>query len=1059
MHSLSGGVKMLDVVKWAIPGLITLTSISIIAALAYVAVWYSIKEKYLLLWSLGWAFFGTRYLFDMISFKIVTLWPQIFVDLMVVCSTSFFWAGFLLLIKSKNRYKKVVPRVLLSLAYILSVIFKFVWDKSNLASIPVYFSSGLLIVIIGWEFLRKKYDFHHYNATIPLGISMILWGVHRLNYPFLRYSSSFVPYGYFSGSILSACVAIFLLGLAIEKEKYQKDISIARYKKFFENSRDVMLLFNNEGIIIEVNKAAEKAYGYSKRELCGKHISYIEVVKNEDYYQEPKCMSLHESIHKRKDGRRFPVELSSQVIKIGDEEIYLAIIRDITERKEYEERLKRSQEFYLYLFDQVPMAMWRAGINGQFNYFNRRWLSFTGKTSEEEIGLEWTKGIHPDDRDLFMQSYIRAIMSKEPFEATYRFRRFDGEFRWIINVGYPFIDLDNRYAGYIGTCFDVTDERVSQERIRELQESLSITLRSIDDAVIATDITGEIRIMNLAAEKLIGIKEEEAIKRHFSEVVHLYLADNTECSKEFLEWIRQDQKVDQREFYLRKKDGTFCSVSHSSNTIKKEDGSVEGIVIVLRDITKEREAQLELQSSEMKYRTTFENIGTGLLIAREDMIIELVNREMEKLTGYKKEELERKMSWHQFVSLKDLNRMKEYNKQRFSRTGSPPKVYEFTLVDRHGVEHNVLCNVELLPSEKQIVASWVDITERKKAEEKIRYLSYHDHLTGLYNRAKCEEEMAKLDKVENLPLSVIMGDVNGLKLVNDAFGHERGDKLLINIARILSENTRDTDIVARWGGDEFIILLPKTTKEEAQIVLDTIRETCATTEHEYNLNVQVSISLGVGTKTEPTQDIKEVIIRAESDMYSQKIQESHEFKAKVFASLEERLLEKNKETREHVLRVKKISERIGKAIGLTQSQLEELTMAAALHDIGKVGVDESLWTRAEGLTQEELEKLKQHPIIGYHIIKTYPQLSGVAEAVLSHHERWDGKGFPQGLKKTEIPIMARIIAIADAFDALTSHGNTSSPALVDKALEELEENKGTEFDPELIEAFIKTYRQ
>ncbi len=1042
---------------WIMPGIIVLSSICYLSTFVYIAIGKTLKQRHHYLWALAWLFFGTRYVFDILSFRSSSLIWFILKDIMVCFSALYLIKGYLYLIKDNNKWKLLGLRLALFIATFWTIFFQVVVPIPKIASMPVYIITGLLTIIMGWSIYKSNHNLIHIKSSKGLGLALILWALHRLNYPFFSNNIAIAPYGYLLAAILTATVSLFLFELTVETETYEKDSSITRYRLLFENARDVIMLTSQTDQIIEVNRAAEKTYGYRKEELIGKNLAIIRdpsTNTDNDYYF---SSHLYQTVHQRKNGSTFPVEISVQVMNLGNDEVQIVAIRDISERKADEEKVKKSQEFYLSLFEQLPMPMWRASSTGQFDYFNKSWLHFTGKTSEEEAGLNWTEGIHRDYKDAFMQAYLKAIWRKEPFTITYRFRRQDGEFRWVINVGRPFTDLDGNYAGFIGTFFDVTNEIESREEIRELKERLSITLRSINDAVIATDMDGFITLFNREAENLIGIKESEALGCHFTDKLVLCDESKTNCSIDLLQSIRQGVKYNKKELFLSVNEEKTIPVAHSANLIRKEDGVVEGMVLVLRDITQEKEAEKKLRDSEARYRTTFENNGTALLIANNDGVIELVNREMEVLTSFSKEEIEGKMSWKDFVAPKDLDRMLGYNRQRFSSLGTPPKLYEFTILDRYGKERAVFCSVELLPGEKKIVASWVDLTERKRAEEKIIYLSYHDHLTGLYNRAKFDQELERLNQPENLPLSIIIGDLNGLKLVNDAFGHEKGDELLKNIAQILQSSTRDTDIVARCGGDEFIILLPKTSFEEASSILEGIKETCATTESTSDLDVYVSISLGLGTKTHPEENVQDIINQAESDMYSQKIDDASEYKAKVLSSLEARLLDRNKETKSHVLRVKKISRKIGKAIGLTKTQLDELTIAAALHDIGKVGIDEHLWVKAENLEEDALEKIKQHPIIGYHIIKTYPQLSGVAEAVLSHHERWDGKGFPKGLKKTEIPIMARIIAIADAFDAMT---NTKKPVLyqdTDKVLKELTKGKGTEFDPELVDAFLETF--
>lgn len=359
-------------------------------------------------------------------------------------------------------------------------------------------------------------------------------------------------------------------------------------------------------------------------------------------------------------------------------------------------------------------------------------------------------------------------------------------------------------------------------------------------------------------------------------------------------------------------------------------------------------------------------------------------------------------------------------------------------------------DINLLQLAARIISEYI---LRKKFEEKILFLSYHDQLTGLYNRRFMEEEIRRLDTPRQLPVSVIVGDVNGLKLTNDVFGHRAADLLLKKAAEIIKESCRREDIIARWGGDEFVILLPRTDMKAAEEIVRRSKNKCAL---DSEGPVQVSIALGYATKNKAEENIWQVLKEAEEWMYRHKLLQSKGYRNAVISFLKATLFEKSMETEEHAERLREISLKIAKGLGLSAKQMDELELLAVLHDIGKVAIKESILLKPGPLTEKEWEEMKKHPEIGCRIAQNTPELAFIAEYILCHHERWDGRGYPSGLKGEEIPLLSRILAVADAFDAMTNDRPYRKAISREEALVELERNAGTQFDPEVVSAFIES---
>ncbi|OPJ61263.1 HD domain-containing phosphohydrolase [Clostridium chromiireducens] len=380
----------------------------------------------------------------------------------------------------------------------------------------------------------------------------------------------------------------------------------------------------------------------------------------------------------------------------------------------------------------------------------------------------------------------------------------------------------------------------------------------------------------------------------------------------------------------------------------------------------------------------------------------------------------------------------------------------FETGELHSFEYKLLdsyCEIRMVKSgENHVLAVLRDITIRKKLEERLEYLSYNDQLTGLYNRRFYDEELKRLDVKKNYPLTIVLGDVNGLKLINDSFGHVVGDELIKKSAQIIKNGCRSQDVVIRLGGDEFIILMPKTDTYEAEKIIKNINNLAKKEEIQ---NLDISISFGYETKCHEEEMIQEIFTKAEDYMYKRKLFESSNMRGKTIDTIINTLNEKNKREEEHSVRVSELCELMGKNIGLPERKIQELENAGLLHDIGKIAIEESILNKPGMLTEDEYNEIKRHPEIGYRILSTVNEMSEIAKYVLSHHEMWNGKGYPKGIKGLDIPIESRIIAIVDAFDAMTSERSYRKALSEEFAIAELRRNSGIQFDPELVNVFIE----
>ena len=470
------------------------------------------------------------------------------------------------------------------------------------------------------------------------------------------------------------------------------------------------------------------------------------------------------------------------------------------------------------------------------------------------------------------------------------------------------------------------------------------------------------------------------------------------------------------------------------------------IVAIFDDVTERSLAEKALFESEQKYSSYIENAPDGVFVVDETGNYIDANKAATRITGYTKEEL-LKMRIRDITPVESLTQTYRHFSDLVQNGSSRG---ELQYIHKNGsLRWWSLDAVKL--DENRYLGFARDISEKKKIEREILYLSYHDHLTGLYNRRFFEQELNRLDTSENLPMSIIMFDVNGLKLVNDSFGHDAGDHLLKKAAEVIKNICRNEDMVARIGGDEFVLFLPKTSSKQCVEIANQIKEQSA---KEKVANVELSISYGYDTKEVEKQSILEIIANAENYMYRYKLFERSSNRSKTTDLIMNTLFEKSKREAAHSNRVSSICQPIASTMNLGIDAVNKMRIAGLIHDIGKIGVSESILNQPGYLTTDERREIERHPEIGWRLLSSTNEYSELAQFVLNHHEKWDGSGYPNGLKGEAIPLEARIIAVADAYDAMTSERSYRVALSKEKAIEELRKGSGTHFDPEIVTVFI-----
>lgn len=365
--------------------------------------------------------------------------------------------------------------------------------------------------------------------------------------------------------------------------------------------------------------------------------------------------------------------------------------------------------------------------------------------------------------------------------------------------------------------------------------------------------------------------------------------------------------------------------------------------------------------------------------------------------------------------------------------------------------------------------------------KKLESLVNEDGLTCVYNHRFFHEalsEKIRSCEEEKSPISMIFIDIDYFKYYNDLYGHQKGDDVLRIIGCMLKSNVGKEDIVARYGGEEFAVILPNTSEKDAVKIAENIRSKVESTyfEGEENQpNGKLTVSIGISVYPDKAKNDVELIKSADDALYRAKffnknrveiyssilddlkndIDEKHIDLVTSIKTLISVINAKDRYTYGHIERVVAYSRLLADKLQISEEEKKDLIYGAYIHDIGKINISREILNKRMPLTDEEWEILKGHPLNGVEIIKPVKSLEKISDLILHHHERYDGKGYPDNLKGEDIPFLARVLTVVDSFDAMTSNRPYNRRKSYDEAIEELRRCSGTQFDPAIVELFIE----
>ena len=614
-------------------------------------------------------------------------------------------------------------------------------------------------------------------------------------------------------------------------------------------------------------------------------------------------------------------------------------------------------------------------------------------------------------------------------------------------------------------------------------------ISTMTDSLILLDRQGNVASVNKATLDLSGYGKDELEGKS----VEIFLVEKNFKST-LLDKAIKKEAIRNYELNFKTKTKEVIPVLFSSSTMMDEAGGMAGIVCIVKDISERKQNETMQKvlyniskaanspiSLRQLYRTIHKELG--IIIDTTNFYIGLVDEEKDEIF-FPYHIDERDDDFHSqkigssdtistyviktghslLVNRKQYYEMIAQGKIRPWGTatddliwlGVPLKI-EDKVIGVMAIQSYTNPNlyserdIELLKFVSSQVAAAI---ERKRTEERIKHQSFHDSLTGLYNRAYFEEELKRLNNSRYYPLNIIFLDINGLKVVNDTFGHDQGDKLLQHLASLLTSISRKGDIIARVGGDEFAIILPSTSSQATLDFCERIRKVCLKDDIE-PAYLRVNLALGYVTQEGEYKDVKTLLKEADQKMYQDKLFSAKSKEKYLLNSFQLILAERDPHTEDHARRLQGLALALGKKIGLSEYQLNNLRLLALLHDIGKIGIPDNILFKTHTLTPSEWKKMREHSLMGYRMAKNIPDFAPIAQEILHHHEHWDGNGYPDGLKGEKIPLLSRIISIVDAYDVMQSRRPYKGPISKAKTLKEIKKCAGTQFDPQLVEIFLK----
>lgn len=704
------------------------------------------------------------------------------------------------------------------------------------------------------------------------------------------------------------------------------------------------------------------------------------------------------------------------------------------------------------------VGTWEWDVAKDEIIYNERWAEMLGYTLAELAPitpLTMRKLAHPEDL-ILSDAGIEAIIKKEIeyYNVDIRFLHKNGHYVWVNDRGKVVKwSKDGKPLVIVGTHTDITKQKNLEAEIIQSLKNTNYIIEHAQQGIAVLDNDSRFVYVSKKFLSQFGITDYNVTKKHLYDI----FPDAPQKWRIVHERVLKGETLSANtDLYLTEKKQKYWTRWECRPWFINDD-EIGGIIIYMEVINDLIDTYHALRDSQNRLQAIMDHspIGFAVVNLANGFDITYMNDNFSHILGLSASELEKPGKFWDTVFINEEVRTKMKNRilSDLKIGGSLPFSWLNIPIEKKDLPPiYISIYASIFGKEQTVVVTIVDVTEQNAFQQELDYRAKYDVSTDVYNREHFSKRLMNMDISDNYPLGLLLVDIDGLKLINDAFGIEKGNEAIKELAQLIKKTISDANMIGRLGGDDFAVALPRTSQE---IIDETITKLKKNAQAIKIGKTSLTVTIGSFIKYNNEIDTLSLFKAAEDNMYKRKLITRKSTRNHAIEAILKTLTQKYEQEKIHSDRVSRYCKGIGTILKMRSSDIEDLQIAGQFHDIGKITIPDNILHKPSKLTQQEYEVIKNHSKAGYDILRETDSYAAFAEAVLHHHEHYDGSGYPQGLKGEEIPLNARIIAVADAYEAMTSTRPYRQAMSQEEAIEELKKYSGTQFDPKIVNAFLK----